>query len=34
MSKELSRFNIKVNVIAPGLVDTSLMRDNTEKILR
>ena len=31
MSKELSRFNIKVNVIAPGLVDTSLMRDNTEK---
>jgi Dehydrogenases with different specificities (related to short-chain alcohol dehydrogenases) len=31
MSKELSRFNIKVNVIAPGLVDTNLMRDNTEK---
>jgi len=31
MSKELSRFNIRVNVIAPGLVDTQMMRENTEE---
>ena len=28
LSKELGRFNIRVNAIAPGLTDTDLMRNN------
>lgn len=29
LSKELGRFNIRVNSIAPGLTNTSMMNDNT-----
>ena len=31
LSKELSRFNIRVNAIAPGLTDTDMMQNNTTK---
>lgn len=30
-SKELGKINIRANVIAPGITDTKLMRDSTEK---
>ena len=30
MSKELSPFNIRVNVVAPGLVETEMMKKNTK----
>ena len=30
LSNELGKVNIRVNVIAPGLTDTNLMRDSTE----
>ena len=34
LSKELSKFNIRVNVIAPGLVDTDLMHEShSEEII-
>jgi 3-oxoacyl-[acyl-carrier protein] reductase len=33
LARELGRLNIRVNVVAPGLVDTEMMRENTpEKI--
>ena len=31
MSKELSNFNIRVNAIAPGLTNTDMMQNNTNK---
>ena len=31
LSKELSRFNIRVNCIAPGLIDTEMLNDNTSE---
>ena len=31
LSRELGRLNIRVNVVAPGLVDTQMMRKNTPK---
>ncbi len=31
LSKELGKFNIRVNSIAPGLTDTDMMRNNTKK---
>lgn len=35
LSRELGNFNIRVNVIAPGLTDTEMMRNNTpEKNLK
>ncbi len=34
MSRELGRLNIRVNVIAPGLVNTEMMKKNTpQKII-
>ncbi len=29
LSREIGRYNIRVNTIAPGLTDTDMMRDNT-----
>ena len=29
MSRELGKFNIRVNTIAPGLANTDMMRENT-----
>ena len=35
LSRELGRYNIRVNTIAPGLTDTDMMRKNTpENILK
>ena len=31
LSRELGKFNIRVNAIAPGLTNTDMMRNNTEK---
>ena len=31
LSKEVGEFNIRVNAIAPGLTDTDMMTENTEK---
>ena len=31
LSKELSPFNIRVNVVAPGLVETDMMKQNTKE---
>ena len=31
MSKELSNFNIRVNAIAPGLTNTDMMQNSTDK---
>jgi len=31
LSKEIGRFNIRVNSVAPGLTDTEMMRNNTKK---
>ena len=31
LSKEIGRFNIRVNSVAPGLTDTEMMRNNTKE---
>ena len=31
LAKELGRYNIKVNVVSPGLIDTKMLSDNTSE---
>ena len=34
LSKELGKFNIRVNAIAPGLTDTDMMKNTPDNILK